>query len=176
VFLGSYHQYQCQLGLHQFPANHSQDDLTIFHELSVILAKPLHFWLENKNRFLTQRSDTSWPTRDVTDKDKFTNLFAMVTNEKDVAHDSLVRHSLVTVFLLRTLRNTTYYKDSGKQLPIRGPLEEEELVVGQLLYKLRMVKDMNAHPIWGVTDESGQIENIGGGYQGEFHFLVMFNL
>jgi hypothetical protein len=173
VFLGSYHRYQCQLGLHQFPASHSQDDLTIFHELSVILTKPLHFWLENKNMFMTEKSATAWPTRDETDIDKFTNLFAMVTNEIDVPHDALVRHSLVTVLLLRTLRNTTYYKDSGKQLPTRGPLAEEELVVGQLLYKLRMVKDMNAHPIWGVTDDSGQIESIGGGYQGKVNFTPM---
>ena len=85
----------------------------------------------------------------------------MVTNEKDVPHDALVRHSLVTVLLLRALRTTTYYKDSGKQFLSKGPLTKEELVVGQLLYKLRMIKDMNAHPIWGVIADNGQIENIG---------------
>ena len=56
------------------------------------------------------------------------------------------------VLLLRALRNTTYYEESGLGVA-RGPgagLAREEVVLGRILYKLRLIMDMNAHPVWGV--------------------------
>ena len=62
------------------------------------------------------------------------------------------RHSVTVVLLLRALRNTTYYEESGLGVA-RGPgagLAREEVVLGRILYKLRLIMDMNAHPVWGV--------------------------
>ena len=39
------------------------------------------------------------------------------------------------------------------EVPSSGAFKEEELVMGKLLYRLRLVQDMNAHPIWGVEPD-----------------------
>ena len=58
-------------------------------------------------------------------------------------------HYIIVVLLLRALRLTTWYQDSGLT-PGSGPLSKEELVIGRLLHKFRLMNDMNAHPVWGV--------------------------
>ena len=79
-----------------------------------------------------------------------TNLFDMITNEKDVTHESHVRHSIVSVLLLRALRKTTFYEDSKIKVEETGSLSKEEIVLGKLMYRIRLINDMNAHPIWGI--------------------------
>ena len=69
---------------------------------------------------------------------------------------------------MRALRNTSYYTDSDINTPSSGPLSKEELIIGRLLFKIRHIKDMNAHPIWGVElnpKDPGQVgtEQIGQG-------------
>ena len=75
--------------------------------------------------------------------------------------DAAVRHTLVTVLLLRfiaapapapapaptpypapqydltfrLLRTSEYYSQSGLTIPASGPLKEEEVVLGKLLYR-----------------------------------------
>ena len=55
----------------------------------------------------------------------------------------------------RLLRGSDYYSSAGVEVPTTagGPFKEEELVMGKLLYRLRLVQDMNAHPIWGVEPD-----------------------
>ena len=55
----------------------------------------------------------------------------------------------------RLLRGSDYYSSAGVEVPTSAgaPFKEEELVMGKLLYRLRLVQDMNAHPIWGVEPD-----------------------
>ena len=70
-------------------------------------------------------------------------------------------------FLLRCLRKTTYYQDGGVVIENNEKtLTKEEIVIGKIMYRLKLINNMNAHPIWGVErstkdrSEMG-IENIG---------------
>ena len=65
------------------------------------------------------------------------------------------------VLLLRALRNTTFYEDSDFKIDKNAGFTKEELVMGRLLYKIRLIKDMNAHPIWGVELDPKDITNVG---------------
>jgi len=164
----SFHKYQCQLNLYGLRLKDTKDGCTIFNSLTLIVGKPATFWLENQSKFLVPSAGSDWPTVNNTEVEKMTNLFDMITNEKDVTHESHVRHAIVSVLLLRTLRKTTYFKDSDIDVEAEGPLSKEELLIGRLLYRIRLIKDMNAHPIWGIEMNPRDLtqvgtEQIGGG-------------
>eukprot|EP00092_Neocalanus_flemingeri_P007710 GFUD01008326.1.p1 GENE.GFUD01008326.1~~GFUD01008326.1.p1 ORF type:complete len:633 (+),score=153.13 GFUD01008326.1:157-2055(+) len=165
---GSFHKYQCQLDLYGLRQKDTKDGCTIFNSLTIIAGKPAAFWIENQSKFLVPNAASDWPTANNTELEQMTNLFDMITNENDVSHDSHVRHAVVAVFLLRSFRKTTFYKDSNILVDETGSLSKEELVIGKLMYRIRLIKDMNAHPIWGVENnpkDKSQVgtEQIGGG-------------
>ena len=104
---------------------------------------------------------TDWPTPNRSEVEVYGNMFDMVTNEAEVEGDKLVRHSVIVVLLLRALRATSYYQEAGVQLDTAGPLSKEEIIIGKLMYKIRLIKDMNAHPVWGVELNPKDKKNIG---------------
>ena len=95
------------------------------------------------------------------------------TNADLVERETDVRHTLVTILLLRLdshkagillyqsycsnrlLRGSDFYSSADVEVPtsVGAPFKEEELVMGKLLHRLRLVQDMNAHPIWGVEPD-----------------------
>jgi len=165
---GSFHKYQCQLDLYGLRLKDTKDGCTIFNSLAIIAGKPASFWLENQTKFLVPNAASDWPTPNNTDLEKLTNLFNMITNEEDVSRESQVRHIIVSVLILRAFRKTSFYEDSSIKVEQTGSLSKEELVIGKLLYRIRLIKDMNAHPIWGVENnikDKSQVgtEQIGGG-------------
>ena len=83
-----------------------------------------------------------------------------IINQKRVETTNF-RHSVTVVLLLRALRNTTFYEDSDFKIDKNAGFSKEELVMGRLLYKIRLIKDMNAHPIWGVELDPKDITNVG---------------
>jgi len=93
------------------------------------------------------------------------------TNANLVERETDIRHTMITILLLRLLRGSDFYSSAGIEVPTTssGPFKEEELVMGKLLHRLRLVQDMNAHPIWGVEPDPRDCSrvathNIGGGF------------
>jgi len=165
----SYHRVPCQLDIHSLRGIDNKDGMTIFSSFREIMDHPVTFWLQHHTDFLRAPSSTEWPTQNNSQLERVANVFAMVTNDSCVEHDTGVRHALVSVILLRLLRNSDYYSQGGLNIPQSGPLKEEELVIGKLLYRLRLIQDMNAHPVWGVeTDPRDRSKvathNIGSGF------------
>lgn len=154
----SYHKYECQMDLYNIRINDSKDGCTIFHSIKIICGQPLKFWIQNQKEFLGNGWSGDWPAPVHSDVQRLSLLFQMAKNEEDVSAATHARHSLVTIFLLRALRNTTYYSDSGVETP-SGKLQPGEVVIGKLIYMLRLIQDMNSHPVWGVG--KGQKEKIG---------------
>ena len=159
--LGSFHKYQCQLDLYGLRLKDTKDGCTIFNSLAIIAGKPASFWLENQTKFLVPNAASDWPTPNNTDLEKLTNLFNMITNEEDVSRESQVRHIIVSVLILRAFRKTSFYEDSSIKVEQTGSLSKEELVIGKLLYRIRLIKDMNAHPIWGVENNIKDKSQVG---------------
>ena len=86
----------------------------------------------------------------------------MITNEKDVTHESHVRHAIVSVFLLPALRKTTYFKDSDINIEDSSNLSKEDFVIGELMIW------MNAHPIWGIEIDPRDRTQVGTEQIGKF--------
>ena len=139
----------------------TKDGCTIFTSLAIITSKPLEFWINNQDRFLMETTETEWPTPNNTELERYSNMFDMVTNEAEVEGDKLVRHSVIVVLLLRALRATSYYQEAGIKLDTSGPFTKEEIIIGKLMYKIRLIKDMNAHPIWGVDLTPKDMKSVG---------------
>ena len=60
---------------------------------------------------------------------------------------------------------TNYYSTQKVKIKTKQ-FTEEELIIGKLFFKLRLISEANLYPVWGVEDEgSGQvgIESIGSG-------------
>ena len=139
----------------------TKDGCTIFTSLAIITSQPLQFWTDNQARFLMEPTETEWPTANNTEVETYSNMFDMVTNEAGVEQDKMVRHSVIVVLLLRALRATSYYQEAGLKVDTSGPLTKEELIIGKLMYKIRLIKDMNAHPIWGVDLTPKDMKSVG---------------
>jgi len=162
---GSYHKYQCQLDLYNIRVNDSKDGCSIFQSLSVIVSHPLSFWWTNMDEFLDPSPTGEWPVPVNDDVQKMSLLLQMATNDDQVTPATHARHTLVVILLLRSLRKTTFFEDSGYETPT-GQLTPQELLLGKLIYRLRLVQDMNSHPVWGVSksqkDKIGK-DHIGAG-------------
>ena len=139
----------------------TKDGCTIFNTLSIMTSKPAQFWLTNQASFLMETTETEWPTHNKSELEMYSNMFDMVTNETDVEHEKSCRHSVIVVLLLRALRATSYYQEAEINVDTAGPFSKEEIIIGRLMYKLRLIKDMNAHPIWGVDLNPKDKNNIG---------------
>lgn len=80
--------------------------------------------------------------------------------------------------LKRLLRGSDYYSSAVLDVPSTnsGPLKEEELVMGKLLHRLRLVQDMNAHPVWGVEPDPRDCSRVATHNIGEIcHFFGTVN-
>lgn len=165
---GSYHKYQCQLGIHNLRQKDTKESFSMFNSFNTICSHPLQFWMDNQATFLLPDSGGDWPSLVDTDVKKYQLLFQMVTHQDLEDKDTRARNSIIISFLLRCLRKTTYYQDGGVVIDNDGGLTKEEIVIGKIMYRLKLINAMNAHPIWGVERsirdrrEVG-IENIGGG-------------
>ena len=151
----SFQKYQSQIDLYGMRQKDTKDGCSIFTSLSILTSKPASFWLENQSRFLLADSpESEWPTRNDSEVERVANMMDMCTNRDLVDHEKQVRHSVTVVMLLRALRLTTWYTDSGLKVAEEDEgLSKEEVVMGKLLHRLRLVQDMNAHPIWGVEPD-----------------------
>ena len=56
-----------------------------------------------------------------------------------------------------------------------GPLTKEEILIGKLMYKIRLIKGMNAHPIWGVDLNPKDMKNIGTEQVGQGLYTAIAN-
>jgi len=166
---GSYHKYQCQLGIYNLRQKDTKESFSMFNSLSTICSHPLRFWLDNQDTFLLpDGGGGDWPSLVDTQVKKYKLLFQMVTHQDQEDRDNRARNSIITSFLLRCLRKTTYYQDEGVVIENNERLTKEEVVIGKIMYRLRLINTMNAHPIWGVERSTRDrsevgIENIGGG-------------
>jgi len=159
----SYHKYECELDLYNIRINDSKDGCTIFHSLKILCGQPAKFWIKNQKEFVGTGWSGDWPAPVQNDVQRLSLLFQMAQNVDDVTSPTHARHSLVTIFLLRSLRKTSYYTDSGLETP-SGKLSSEEIILGKLIYKLRLIQDMNSHPVWGVA--KNQKDKIGSDHIG----------
>ena len=140
----------------------------MFNSLNTICSQPLKFWMDNQDKFLRpEGGGEDWPSLVDTDVKKYNLLFQMVTHQDEEDKDKKARNSIIMSFLLRCLRKTTYYQDGGVVIENNEKkLTKEEIVIGKIMYRLKLINTMNAHPIWGVErstkdrSEMG-IENIG---------------
>ena len=164
-----FHSFQCQMDIYNIRQKDTKDWCRIFSSLNIILSKPLQFWITNQELFLKGKNaaedSTRVPAVSETELDRFTNLFDMVTHEDEIPQETWAKHAVVVVYHLRSMRMTNYYSKNNLKIKSKE-FTEEELVIGRLIFKLRLISEANLYPVWGVEDEGrGQvgIESIGSG-------------
>ncbi|XP_023343895.1 SET and MYND domain-containing protein 4 [Eurytemora carolleeae] len=171
------HKFTCTMGVHDIRIVDQKDWFRVFSSIYIILSKPANFWQENKNLFLNQGNvpcTSPTLTRVETELDRYQHLFNMVDHAESISQAARAKHAVVTVFLVRTLRSAGYFEPPGKGGASKknqnesgtGEFSDEELTIGLLVYKLRLITESNCYPIWGVeVDKAGQVglENIGSG-------------
>ena len=164
-----FHCYQCQLDIYNIRQKDTKDWCRIFSTLNIILAKPLDFWISNQEQFLGETAlsiDPEGLPVSVNDEiDRYTQLFNMVTHEDEIPLETRAKHAVVVVFHLRSLRMTNYYSKHNIKIKTKE-FTKEEVIIGKLILKLRLISEANLYPVWGVEDEDrGQvgIESIGSG-------------
>ena len=64
------------------------------------------------------------------------------------------KQAVVVVFRLRSIRMTNYYSKHDIKIKTKE-LTREELIIGKLILKLRLISEANLYPVWGVEEERG---------------------
>ncbi|XP_023324593.1 uncharacterized protein LOC111698475 [Eurytemora carolleeae] len=77
----------------------------------------------------------------------------MVTHKETRDTESRIKCYVISVFLLRTLRLTSYHQEKKV-----GPLSSEEIFLGRILLHMFMVQDMNSHPIFGLESNPHSVQ------------------
>ena len=128
--------------------------------LRLLTEWPAGFWVEHGLELLAGRGATVWPASNSSSLERAGNLLGLETNTAKVGVAGRSRCAVRAVLLLRTLRNTSYWTDSGLAVPGSDidPFTPSELIIGRVLLRLALVRDMNSHPVWGV--EGGEGEDI----------------
>ena len=164
-----FHSCQCQLDIYNIRQKDTKDWCRIFSSLNIILAKPLDFWISNQERFLGENKSIidseGLPLSVENEIDRYNQLFDMVTHEDDIPLETRAKHAVVVVFHLRSLRMTNYYSKNNIKIKTKE-FTREEIILGKLILKLRLISEANLYPVWGVEDEDGGqvgIESIGSG-------------
>merc|ERR1719431_759190 len=123
----------------------------IFSTLNIILSKPLDFWTTHQEEFLHGSSSSvdseGLPILVENEMDRYTQLFNMVTHEDDIPLETRAKHAVVVVFHLRSLRMTDYYSKHNIKIKTKE-FTREEMIIGKLILKLRLISEANLYPVW----------------------------
>jgi len=90
-------------------------------------------------------------------------FWKMVTHRQSRSEESLLKCYIITLFLIRCLRLTSYIKDENKG----EALSDTELHLGMIMFHLFLVQDMNSHPVFALDSQKNKaqigLDNIGSG-------------
>ena len=144
-----FHQPQCQLDLYRHRQHDTEVAFNLFLPLKWLWQKPFDFFRENWNEKgeLVGKVDL-----------EYARMWSMVTHLETRNWASLVNVVVVTIFLIRCNRLTTYCCEDLQQSDEAFSLEEEWL--GGILAHIFMVQDMNSHPFFGL-DRGKQLNQVG---------------
>jgi len=160
---GSFPALTSALQLHAVRGRDRKDWYKIFSSLNIILSKPLEFWRQHGNQFLNPDSEAKPGPASVSNEiDRYNQLFRMVTHFSSNSDIVRIQHAVITIFLVRCVIRSKYFGNAAQSTN----LTDDQILIGRLIYQLRLISESNCYPLWGVeVDESGQagLENIGSG-------------
>ena len=145
-----FHQQQCQLDLYRHRQHDTEVAFNLFLPLKWLWQKPFEFFKENWNEAgeLVGKVDL-----------EYKRMWSMVTHLDTRSWASMINVVVVTTFLLRCNRLTSYCPNSKSPKSEDGLSPEEEWL-GGILAHIFMVQDMNSHPFFGL-DRGRQLNQVG---------------
>ena len=145
-----FHQQQCQLDLYRHRQHDTEVAFNLFLPLKWLWQKPFEFFKENWNKAgeLVGKVDV-----------EYARMWSMVTHLDTRSWASLINVVVVTTFLLKCNRLTSYCPNSESPKSEDGLSPEEEWL-GGILAHIFMVQDMNSHPFFGL-DRGRQLNQVG---------------
>ena len=171
----SYPRYQCQMDLYHFRQVDTEDAFNIFMTLQTLWQKPPSFFYDNWSRDQVEL---------IGEVDlEYERFWNMVTHHETRTERSFLKIIIITVFLLRCNRMTSYLADgtNGRlESKNKGDLmkdvvhvspetewTEDDLFIGQIICQIFMVQDSNSHPVFRLDCGKGRnqvgLETIGSG-------------
>ena len=157
-------RYQCQMDLYHFRQEDTEDAFNIFMTLQTLWQKPPSFFFDNWSREKVEL---------VGEVDlEYQRFWNMVTHHETRTERSFLKIIIITVFLLRCNRMTSYLLDgdSGrtearskddlmKNLVHIKPEEEfteDNIFIAQIIGQIFMVQDSNSHPVFRLDCAKGR--------------------
>ena len=168
-------RYQCQFNLYHYRQEDTEDAFNIFMTLQALWQKPPSFFFDNWTRDgveLVGKVDL-----------EYQRFWNMVTHHETRTEKSFLKIIIISVFLLRCNRMTSYLVDGDagrtearstddlmKDVVLVRPDEEmteDDIFIGQIIAQIFMVQDSNSHPVFRMDCSTGRnqagLECIGSG-------------
>ena len=145
-----FHQPQCHLNLYRHRQFDTEVAFNLFLPLKWLWQKPFKFFRENWNEEGELVGEVDL---------EYARMWSMVTHLETRNWASLVNVTVVTIFLIRCNRLSSYCSSDLPQSD-DGSLSIEEEWLGGILAHIFMVQDMNSHPFFGL-DRGKQLNQVG---------------
>merc|ERR1740137_284381 len=161
----TYHKYECQLKLYELFEYEEREVFGLFMALRSITQKPIQYFTENQKeieKFLDLEEPTfPFPGRAYQSSD-YRALCNLMTHVTDIDEDIAVKNSVLSVFFLRFLQKSGYFRMSGKTDNIRGGknLGSVETFILRLIHQDICAQAYNSHAVHKIT-RTFQWEKIG---------------
>lgn len=128
----------------------NDDQATTLLALWSLKSKPVDFFTSNKEKFegvsadFGVNQDENWKLEG--DMEMFKSLYNLVTHIDEQSWDEKVNLLIITVILLRFLREMNYFSNTSKTTS--DDLSPEEQFIGRLLHKFQCGMKYNQHGIY----------------------------
>ena len=181
-------RYQCQINLYHYRQIDTEDAFNIFMVLQMLWQRPVSFWKHN----------FSFPgatlTRDV--GLEMERYWRMMRHVEDRNQSQFLKIIIISIFLLRVNRLTSYMTDTDDQHSGAGAgdldqllehvpkdvnvcdeaLTEDEKMIAEIIVNIFLIQDSNTHPVFRLDTDSGNhqvgLETLGETYNFEGNDLL----
>ena len=120
--MSSYHQYECSLKLYEMFENEETDMIKLFVGLRAVTQKPIQYFTENRaeiEKFLDLKEPKfPFPGRSYQSSD-YRALCNLMTHIDDIDPDVAVKHAVLSVFFLRFIKKSGYFRSGEISLQNR---------------------------------------------------------
>ena len=140
----TYHQYEC--GIINIILQ-SGFNVYAYMALRLVTKEGLENLLKLKNDLENNRSEKVGSEQNFYSSRDFRNAYNLMAHEDSISDDLWLLKGIVSVFLLKCLQQTDYFRSIQKSLENPELLHENELFVGKVLFRLLNVMPTNVHDI-----------------------------
>jgi len=161
----SFHKIECQLKIYEIFEHEGKEIFSLFMALRAVTQKPIQYFTENQKeieKFLDLEEPTfPFPGRAYQSGD-YRALCNLMTHVSDIDPDVAMKNSVLSVFFLRFIQKSGYFRQTGGSGKLRGDksLGSTETFILRLIHQVICAQAYNSHSVHKIT-KTFQWEKIG---------------